>query len=55
MEHHLLRPETDSSHLGSLDPPWTATDARWTELPLAELTNAIAEQRIIGMERVATF
>jgi len=55
MEHNLLRPETDCSHLRSIDTPWTAADARWTKLPLAELTNAIAEHRIIGTKRVEIF
>ena len=52
MEHYLLRPKTDSSHPGSINPPWTAVDARWTKLPLAELTNAITEHEIIGTKRV---
>ena len=55
MEHNLLRPETDCSHLGSFDPPRTAADARWTKLPFAELTNAITEHRIIGTMRVEIF
>jgi len=55
MEHYLLRPETDSSHPGSINPSWNAVDARWTKLSLAELTNAIAEHGIIGTKRVYIF